>query len=120
MVGNEKIAELWRKYYKDLFNSVHSNIGNVKYNVSLNHDIIVGTDEVCEAICKLDSNKSSGAEKIYAEHLKNASLKIVPLLSICITGLFIHGILPNNIISVNLVPVIKDKTDKINCKDNFS
>ncbi len=68
---------------------------------------------------KLDCNKSSGADQIDAEHLKNASLRIVLLLSMCITGLLIHAILPNNMISVILVPVIKDKTGKINCNDNY-
>ncbi len=49
------------KHYKDLFNCIYSNIGNVKYNVSLSHDIIVGAEEVCEAIRKLDCNKPTGA-----------------------------------------------------------
>jgi len=56
---------------------------------------------------------------IFAEHLKNASLRLVPLLSMCITGFLVHGTLPENMISVILVPVIKDKAGKINSKANY-
>ena len=67
---------------------------------------------------KLENNKSSGLDSISAEHLKNASKKLVPLLSMCITGFLIHGFIPDSMIAVLLVPVIKDKTGKITSKDN--
>ena len=41
------------------------------------------------------------------------------LLSCCIQGFFIHGVLPTNMLSVFLVPIIKDKNGKINAKDNY-
>ena len=53
------------------------------------------------------------ADDIYAEHLTYCSKHILPLLSMCFTTLLVHGILPNAMISVILVPIIKDKTGKI-------
>ncbi len=45
--------------------------------------------------------------------------RLVPLLAICITGFLVHGVLPDSMIAVLLVPVIKDKMGKINTKDNY-
>ena len=36
-----------------------------------------------------------------------------------ITGFFVHGFLPSSLLSVVLVPIIKDKCGKINSKDNY-
>ena len=60
---------------------------------------------------------------VYAEHLKHCDKCIVPLLATCITGFFVHGFLPSSllsVVSVVLVPIIKDKCSKINSKDNYS
>ena len=54
-----------------------------------------------------------------AEHLKHCDKCIVPLLAMCITGFFVHGLLPRSLLSVVLVPIIKDKCSKINSKDNY-
>ena len=36
-----------------------------------------------------------------------------------ITGFFVHGFLPDAMLSVLIVPVIKDKAGNINSKDNY-
>ena len=56
---------------------------------------------------------------IFAEHLKYASRKLIPLLSLCFSGLLIHGILPDSLMAVNIVPVIKDKCGNVNVKENY-
>ena len=37
----------------------------------------------------------------------------------CMSALFIHGFLPDSMLSVILLPVIKDKCRKINDSDNY-
>ena len=37
----------------------------------------------------------------------------------CITSFFIHGFLPDSMLSVLIIPVIKDKAGNINSKDNY-
>ena len=37
----------------------------------------------------------------------------------CLTGLFVHGYLPESLLTVILVPVIKNKAGNINAKDNY-
>ena len=56
---------------------------------------------------------------IYVKHLKYASNKLIPLLSLCYSSLFVHDILPNELMSIILVPIIKNKCGSINSKDNY-
>ena len=37
----------------------------------------------------------------------------------CVTGFMVHVFLRESMVSVILVPVIKDKNAKIRCKDNY-
>ena len=74
---------------------------------------------VIEAIEELGLNKSAGMNGITAEHLKYASEKLPYLLGMAITGFFVHGFLPDSMLSVLIVPVIKDKAGNINSKDNY-
>ncbi|KAK0141236.1 hypothetical protein N1851_021750 [Merluccius polli] len=70
---------------------------------------------------QLADNKASGKDNITAEHLQLASPRVAALLSICLTGLMTHGILPDTMLTVTLVPVIKDKAALFNLyMDNLS
>ena len=41
------------------------------------------------------------------------------MLAECITGVFVHGFLPDSMLSTVLVPIIKDKTGRIDRMDNY-
>ena len=41
------------------------------------------------------------------------------MLAMCFTGLFVHGFLPDSMLEIVLVPVIKDKTGRIDQVDNY-
>lgn len=75
--------------------------------------------EVLQAIAQLADNKESGSDKISAEHLIYASPRAAILLAICVTGFMTHGVLPDSMLSVPLVPVIKDKAGKVGSMDNY-
>ena len=119
--GECAISELWKDHYSDLFNCFPA-VVNPTYNLdnSTNYgDIIVDVNDVKDAIQALDNNKACGLDGLYAEHLKYSSRRLLVLLSMCLTSLFIHGVLPDNLISVMLVPVVKNKAGKISSKDNY-
>ena len=82
-------------------------------------DLQVTYSELTSAIKDLDNNKSCGLDGIYAEHLKHCSDRILPLLSMCLTSLFIHGFLPDKMISVVLIPIVKNKSASICSKSNY-
>merc|ERR1711895_171568 len=49
----------------------------------------------------------------------DCSTDYMALLAKCITSFLVHGFLPESLMSVVLVPIIKDKSGKINSKDNY-
>ena len=44
---------------------------------------------------------------------------VVPLLAMCFTSFISHGFMPESMLSVVLVPVIKDNAGEISSKDNY-
>ena len=50
--------------------------------------------------------------------LKFASPKVAALFAICFTGFMTHGLLPDSMLAVTLVPVIKNKAGKIGSMDH--
>ena len=82
-------------------------------------DVLVSISEVENAINELKRNKSCGLDGIVSEHLKFAHRRLSVLLSICFSSFLVHGVLPDKLMSVVLVPVIKDKSRKISCIDNY-
>ena len=119
--GEANLAELWKKHFSSLLNSVESRSdwsqrsdGNLEFK-----DVHIDSSEIESAIKRLDSNKACGLDGVSAEHLKYSSDRPHQLLSMCLTSFLVHGILPDSMLSVMLVPVIKDKTGKITAKDNY-
>ena len=55
---------------------------------------------------------------VSAEHLKHCSSRVTPLLAMCITG-FMVLFLYESMMSVLLIPIIKDKKAKISSIDNY-
>ena len=58
--------------------------------------------EVENAIKCFDVNKLV----VWMAYMRN-NKRIVPLLAMCVTGLFVPGFLPSSFLSVVLVPIIK-------------
>ncbi len=116
--GSEEISQRWRKRYYELFNCVKSNTFTVG-NIDTKEDMTIVLQEVHDAIMMLKDNKACGMDNISAEHLKLVSGKLYPLIAICFTGFLFHGILPDSILSVLIMPIIKDKSGKINSSDNY-
>lgn len=100
-----------RKHCRVIFHCIKSdefNVGNASRNV-------IRPDEMCYAIEKLTMNKACCLDQIAAEHLKYASHRI----SLCLSGLLMHGILADSVLSVLLVSVVKDKAGKISSRKKY-
>ena len=96
-----------KSHYEDLFNylSNSKDVNTICKNAEYQKDV----EEIIHAIKDLKDNKSCGLDGISAEHLKHCSDVIIPLLSMCFTSLFVHGIVTESLISVVLVPKNKTK-----------
>jgi len=103
----------------DLFNSIKSMPVRINHeHTDFSADIIVRAADIHGAINMLENNKACGMDCITAGHLKYASHKLCPLLSMCFNGCLVHGVLPNAIMSVMFLPAFKDKAGKLNSIDN--
>ena len=90
--GEKEITKQWKNHFESLFNCLQNleNQSLSKISDSSFNNIKVTPFEVKEAIKKLKDNKSSGENKIYAEHIRSASDRLIPLISICFTVCFVH------------------------------
>lgn len=114
------ILQVWENQFKNIFNCIPKKTYNEPFCLDTNYEKVkVTNSEIQDAIESLDLNKSCGLDGIFAEHLKYASSKLIPLLSLCFSGLLIHGILPDSLMAVIIVPVIKDKCGNVNVKENY-
>lgn len=58
---------------------------------------------------KTPLNEACGPDQLSAEHLRYANQRSHVLLSMCFTGFLKNRILPDSMLSVHLVPVVKEK-----------
>ena len=116
----DEILNLWNGHFHKNFNCISKQTYSHPFSLDTDYNNVkVCNSETIDAINSLDMDKSCGLDGIYAEHLKYASDKLIPLLSLCFSGMFVHGILPNSLMSVVLVPIIKNKCGSINSKENY-
>ena len=121
VTGSDSIVNMWRSHYNDLFNCIKkdNNVHDLYNNVCYEPDIEVSHADITSGIEGLANNKSCGLDGVSAEHLKHSSNRIVPMLAMCFTGFFIHGMLPPSMISVVLVPIVKDKRASVCSTSNY-
>ena len=116
--GEIAIAQLWKGHFSAIFNSVNDEPHPIA-DVIDSGETEIPFEAVKTAIEGLKCNKACGSDKIYAEHLKYASASLLHLLSLCFSFFLYHGTLPESVLSVVLVPVIKNKSGQISSKDNY-
>ena len=119
VTGSTAIVEMWKDHFGAIFNSVGTTMPGPDYVCDSSQCVPITPVEIQDAISSLVNNKAAGLDSITAEHLKFSSHRLSVLLSICFTGLLLHGYLPSEIISVVLIPLIKDKSARLNSKSNY-
>ena len=82
-------------------------------------DVVVPSEHVERAVRELVANKSCGIDGIYAEHMLYSSHVLFRLLGLCMSSFLVHGFLPDEMMAVALVPIIKSKSGRIMSKDNY-
>ena len=121
VTGSDSIVNMWRSHYNDLFNCIKkdNNVHDLYNNVCYEPDIEVSHADITSGIEGLANNKSCGLDVVSAEHLKHCCNRILPMLAMCFTGFFIHGMLPLSMISVVLVHIVKDKLASVCSTSNY-
>ena len=98
--GHGNIANMWKKHYESLLNSVKNSCDKAFVLSSFDrvdfHDAMVVTaNEIKECVNKLEKVKACGNDGIASEHLIYADPILTVILSLCFTNFFIHGFLPD-------------------------
>ena len=107
--GTKNIAELWREHYSKLFNDPsHPNTPELEGNCN-EHFVDTNVDEISAALKSLNPASSPGHDGLTLKHITEAHPVIRILLSFFATCCFRHSYLPDILILVLLVPLIKDK-----------
>ena len=118
--GKREIVNLWKDHFESLLNCIRGEDSNeLVYDCEFDPNLVIRPGEIEDAINRLEGGKQCGLDWLYAEHLKHCSNSYWALIAQCITGFLVHGYLPDSLMSVVLVPIIKDKSGKINSKDNY-
>ena len=96
VTGQENIANTWYNHYNHLLisNDVKTGQNDViraLHNCSQDDLVTFTVEEVKESINSLKTGKSSGKDKIQAEHLKNADDRVFVLLTLLFNACISHG-----------------------------
>ena len=117
--GKKEVVNMWKEHFENLLNCVKKENNSCYPQLEADPGLVLTSDDIEFSINKLATGKSCGLDGVYAEHLKYCSNGYKILLAKCFSSFLSHGYLPESIMSVVLVPIIKDKSGKINSKDNY-
>ena len=122
--GSYEIARMWRDHFNTLLNSVNNNRYEhiVKDNVKecpFSEEAVITVEEVQSIVKSLNSGKAADSDGLSAEHLKNAPHILFVFLSMLLTSMLIHCIVPKDFTRVMLVPIPKSKSGDLTDKDNY-
>ncbi len=115
----QAIAQLFADKYENLYNSVPSeseNIDEIKSRLDYlietgdPNDAIVDTNCLIKAVKRLKMKKSDGNKRLWSNHIIKAHESLFPLLADVITGMFIHGCTPDELLEATISSLPKDKT----------
>ena len=121
--GRSNFSELWKEQFSELLNCISDTTDGIDCHCCYTDEMMVSVNEVneCRPIRRLECNKACGLDGVSAEPLNHCSSRITPLLAMCITY-WCYGacfFLPESMMYVVLIPIIKDKKAKISSIDNY-
>ena len=121
-VGEHQIVNLWKERFSHLLNyvnndslreEVHSNFDN-----NMTRDVIT-LDEMKEVVKNLPNNKSIGCDGIPSEVYKYAPLRLLIILTILLTSFIRHQYLPDAVMRILIIPLLKSKLKDPASSDNY-
>ena len=123
--GEDEIKTLWANHFEDLFNCVRdtkhkSFVDNSLFEENLKEQFLFyDVSQTSDMINRLPNGKSEGHDGLSAEHIKLSSPKLSVLLTVLINAMILHGHVPDSLIKVILVPIVKNKAGDITSKNNY-
>ena len=117
--GGNDICELWHEHYKSLFNDPSHTPPQAPSRNVLADAPVITVQEVSKAIQKINSGSSPGHDGITPTHIIASHPVLHALIAFFFNSCLKHCYLPEDLIKVILVPIVKDKNETLTSKKNY-
>ena len=81
--------------------------------------VLINTMRINLIVKDVRTGKSSGLDGLNGESMKHAHLLLCLLVSICFTSMFKHCYMPQSMINLVIIPIIKNKSEDFTDKNNY-
>ena len=112
--GESNIANLWKDHFSAIANSVGSTDNRDQVMNALRtvpaHDYVVNVHELRQIVKGLKNNKAVVNDGIPSEVYKFASERLLTMMSIFLSGCMLTGKLPNSLMHVVIILLLKWKS----------
>ena len=112
-VGEKDICNQWKTHFHSIYNSVANSSDETFHNMKLNNnnmqniDLLFTEAQFFIAISKQEKNKSTGYDRVAAEHIIYSSVSVLQMLYKIFNCFLMHGYLPSSFMSVVISPTFK-------------
>ena len=120
--GEHVIVNLWKERFCHLLNYVNNDSLREEVQSSLDNTLtreVITLDEVREFTKNLPNNKSVGSDGIPSEVYKYAPLRLLIILAILLTSFIRHQYLPDTVMRILIIPLLKSKLKDPTSSDNY-
>ena len=126
------IASLFRDKYAKFYSSVPTNTGDMHYRINYIekeitsccftkrcYDHHIHVQDVKVAMDQLKSGKHGGHKCLFIDHLIHGNDRLHVMLSLLLSNMITHNIVPDDLLESVLIPIPKDKRKSLNDSKNY-
>ena len=123
VTGTSNISKMWGDHFKAIFNDLTCGSDpaimiQLADSPSFNTPPIT-TQDVCNAVAKLQSGKSPGWDNMSTDHIMHLQPDILSTIAALLNCMINHSSLPDGLVYSQLVPLVKDKSGVLDDKSNY-
>jgi hypothetical protein len=121
------IADYFYEKYQDLYTSIPYNIADIDSIRSevngliqgCTSDCIITSSDVVKAVDRLKFKKDDGNKGLSSDHIKWSSTDLFVHLALLLTGMLIHGFVPDDFLVSTIIPIPKGKNTNVTDSANY-
>ena len=123
LTGNVNISKMWKDHFERILND-NSCGSDTEMLAQLAKEPVrqtppISAEDVSIAVAKLKSNKAPGWDLVSADHLIHMHPQFHDILAVLFNTMLNHSHLPDGLAHSLLVPLLKDKSGKIDDQANY-
>lgn len=121
--GADNICQFWKSHYSDLLNSVsnpaHDVLLEAELDAASNLDLVWTPTDFAKYRAGLKLGKSAGLDGLCSEHLRFAPGIMDIHMSLIWNAMYKHSFLPEELLSVKIVPIVKNPAGDLASSKNY-